>query len=84
MGEMAHAISETWKLQGGEDVAEVAESYVLGRLTPSRRDEYEAHLLLCGVCRREVENIGEFIETLRLAVDGIDPLPLWSTLARKD
>jgi anti-sigma factor RsiW len=88
---MAHEISETWQvsghddeLDGSETLSEVAEAYVLAHLTPERHEEYEVHLLACSVCRQEVELVTEFIETLRLAVQGIDPLPLWAALASKN
>ena len=80
---MEHQIAETWQVSEGESLSEVAESFVLGHLTPECQEEFEAHLLVCGVCQREVELITEFIDTLRLAVDGIDPLPLWATLASR-
>ena len=70
---MAHERSD-------ESLCEAAEAYVLGRLTKQQHEEYEAHLLVCGVCQQEVEQVTEFIETLRLAVDGMDPLPLWAAL----
>ncbi len=74
MVQMAHEILD-------KSPSEAAEAYVLGRLAEEQREEYEEHLLVCGVCRQEVERLSEFIKTLRLAVDGIDPLPLWAALA---
>jgi anti-sigma factor RsiW len=79
---MEHQISETWQVS--ETLSEVAEAYVLGHLTPECNEEYEKHLLVCGACRQEVELLAEFIETLRLAVDGIDPLPPWAILGSRD
>ena len=66
-----------------ENLEETAEVYVLGRLTQEQQAEYEDHLLVCGDCRQQVERLTEFIETLRLAVDGIDPLPLWAGVANE-
>jgi hypothetical protein len=59
-----------------ESVSELAERYVLGRLTAKQFERYEEHLLICEVCRQEVELLTDLIETLSLAEEGIDPLPL--------
>jgi hypothetical protein len=61
---------------------EVAEAYVLGHLPMKCLEEYEEHLLLCGECRREVDEVTGFIEMYRLASKGIDPLPLQKALAK--
>jgi hypothetical protein len=61
-----------------EVVSDLAEAYVLGRLTDQQFESYEEHLLLCELCQEEVELLTDLIETLRLAEEGIDPLPLYS------
>ena len=54
---------------------------MLGRMPVKTREEYEEHLLQCGACRLEVEQVRDFIDMLRLAEEGIDPLPLQAALA---
>jgi hypothetical protein len=61
-----------------EAVSNLAEAYVLGRLTDQQFERYEEHLLICEFCQEEVELLTDLIETLRLADEGIDPLPLYS------
>jgi hypothetical protein len=61
-----------------EEVSNLAEAYVLGRLTDQQFERYEEHLLICELCQDEVELLTDLIETLRLAEEGIDPLPLYS------
>ena len=61
-----------------EEVSNLTEAYVLGRLTDQQFERYEEHLLVCELCQDEVELLTDLIETLRLAAEGIDPLPLYS------
>jgi hypothetical protein len=61
-----------------EEVSNLAEAYVLGRLTDQQFERYEEHLLVCELCQDEVELLTDLIETLRLAAEGIDPFPLYS------
>ena len=40
---------------------EIAESYVLERMTPDETDRYEEHLLVCSSCRQAVEAVDDFV-----------------------
>jgi len=62
-----------------EEVSNLADAYVLGRLTQHQFVRYEEHLLICKLCREEVELLTDLIETLRMAEEGIDPLPLYTS-----
>jgi anti-sigma factor RsiW len=62
-----------------EQVSDLAEAYVLGRLTDQQFERYEEHLFICELCQEEVELLTDLIDTLRLAEEGIDPLPLYAT-----
>jgi hypothetical protein len=44
------------------------DSYALGRLSGGDLAKVEEHLLLCGLCQERLQNLDEFIETLRLSV----------------
>ena len=62
-----------------DEVSNLAEAYVLGRLTDEQFEKYEEHLMICELCGEEVDLLTDLIETLRLAEEGIDPLPLHAT-----
>jgi anti-sigma factor RsiW len=51
-----------------EAIEEVAEDFLLGRLSASDLRAYEQHLMVCDPCRRAVETTDEFIELFRDAV----------------
>jgi anti-sigma factor RsiW len=65
-----------------EPPSELAERYVLDTLDADDRESFEAHMRLCARCRREVADVREFVEMLRLAARGIDPLPLCAVANR--
>ena len=60
------------------DCGEVAEAFELG----SESVKCPEHLLRCGVSLTEAGLVREFIDTRRLAEEGIDALPLLAALAR--
>lgn len=70
--ERGHRVSER------DEVSDLAERYVLGRLTEHQFERYQEHLLICELCREEVQLLTDLIETIRLAEEGIDPLPLYA------
>ena len=56
--------------------------YVLGTLDPGDREAFERHMRACRRCRREVIEVREFVEMLRLAARGLDPLPVCAAASR--
>jgi anti-sigma factor RsiW len=45
-----------------------AEAFALGKLAEEQLAPLEEHLLLCGSCRRKVEEWDEFIQVARVAL----------------
>lgn len=50
-----------------EAVEDLAEQFVFRRLSTVDMDQYEEHLLVCGECRSALEQVEDFIRTLRQA-----------------
>ena len=55
--------------------ADTAGAYVLGAMPASERDEYEAHLTTCAVCREEVDELRPAAEALPMASPPMLPPP---------
>lgn len=53
-----------------EAVEDLAEEYLLGRITSQDLLDYEQHLLVCEGCREAVEQADDFIRMFRRAVKG--------------
>jgi predicted anti-sigma-YlaC factor YlaD len=58
-----------------EALEEVAEAYVLSRLSPADLVIYEEHLLICEECREMVDSIEEFIDLLGKAISDPEHKP---------
>ena len=55
--------------------ADTAGAYVLGAMPAGERDEYEAHLATCAVCRGEVDELRPAAEALPMASPPMLPPP---------
>lgn len=49
-------------------IEELAEKYVLNRLSAKDRERFEMHLLTCGRCRDAVATVEEFVQVFRSAL----------------
>lgn len=67
-GKMIPTIAERPSHQCPADVSDVADLYLLDRLTPKESDAFEDHFLCCGQCANAVQLAYNFIATLKDSV----------------
>jgi len=65
--------SEPPELPGEEHLGEAVVDLVLGTVDGDRRAALAAHVLRCGACRREYDELAETVETLLPAVPAAQP-----------